>query len=368
MGLVKSAALVLAGFVIAASPALAAQPDPPVNQSPPVLGPNNAPVGATVTVTPGTWSGEDATSTTTYQWYRYVGQVPKAISGATGQSYTVTTADESGLVVSVTVTADSGAVAGDAFSNAISITAPYPPINASQPVLSGTPVRGSTLHVSTGRWSQYPSPIAGSLSYSYQWLRCRTQCNVSIPGATHASYAIQLADWGRGLEVKVTATDLIGSTYAYSNGLGVTPPTETEDNPPFPRIAGDPLLISAPAGGFCFGLTCTEESVSALLQKNGFTRLLTVKQRGTLSVRWVATRGAKSVTLGSERAVFRSPGKYRTRFALSRSGRALLRSSPTLSFLVVGLFSYPPGSGIGCDYSAMLNAARQIVINPACEV
>jgi hypothetical protein len=45
-----------------------------------VAGPDRALVGTTVTVTPGTWTGEDATSTVTYQWLRWVGLTDRAHS------------------------------------------------------------------------------------------------------------------------------------------------------------------------------------------------------------------------------------------------------------------------------------------------
>src|ERR1700753_316017 len=88
-------------FAVAAT---ADTPAPPENVSGPVLSPNDPVVGAAVTVTPGTWAGEDATSTVSYQWFRAAGQALQPIPGATGTSYTVTTSDENGLEVLVTVT------------------------------------------------------------------------------------------------------------------------------------------------------------------------------------------------------------------------------------------------------------------------
>lgn len=227
MGSVNGAVLVVAASLVFAVPASADTPPFPVATSPSVAGRDHPLIGQTVTVTPGTWSNEDATSTVTYQWDRYINQQTYPIPGATGTSYTVTTADEGDLTVLVTVTAGSGVVSTGVYGNPITITLPSTPSNVTAPVISGTAVRGATLHVSTGTWSQYPSAIAGTLTYAYQWIRCDiTACTAPIPGATNSSYSIKLADWGRGLTVKVTASDLIGSTYAYSNSVGVTPPSE----------------------------------------------------------------------------------------------------------------------------------------------
>jgi len=367
-GSVSGAALVVAVSLVLAGSALAAPPNPPQNTSPPVLAPNVPLVGNTVTVTPGTWTGEDATSTVSYQWFRFLGQQTQLISGATGTSHTVTTADEGGLTVLVTVTADSGAVSGAEYSNSISITIPSTPANVTVPVLSGKGVPGATLHVSNGTWSEYPSPIAGTLSYSYQWLRCTTQCTQPIEGATSTSYAITPADWGHDLMVKVTATDLIGSTYAYSNPLAVPPPLVTEDDPPFGRfVGGDPLLITPPPQGFCLGNTCQQGSVGTLLHHNGFSNVIIAKRRGALAVIWSALRAGREVRLGSERASFRKAGRYRARFVLSRKGKVLLQSAHALSFVVAGWAQVTRGSSTGCGYSGAITAARQIVITPACE-
>jgi hypothetical protein len=261
-GSVSGAALVVVASLMLAGPALADTPSTPQNTSPPVAGPDRALVGTTVTVTPGTWTGEDATSTVTYQWLRWVGLQTEPIPGATGTSYTVTTSDERGLTVLVTVTAGSGAVSSSQYSNTINITIPSVPINVTAPVLSGKTVPGAMLRVSTGTWSQYPSPAAGTLSYSYQWIRCTLHCTDPIAGATQSTYTIKPADWGHGLVAKVTGADLIGSSYTYSNGVPIPPPVVTEDDPPFGRwVGGDPLLISPPAQGFCLGTTCQQGSV-----------------------------------------------------------------------------------------------------------
>ena len=368
-GPVRGVALVVVASLVVAASAVADPPPAPAPTSPPTAGPSPALVGATVTATPGTWSGEDATSTVSYQWYRYYGQQQYPISGATGTSYTVTTADEGGLIVLVTVTAGSGAISGEAYSNPVRIMIPSTPINTSAPLLTGKAVRGATLHVSTGTWSQYPSPIAGTLSYSYQWIRCEPQCTLPIAGATQSSYAIRPADWGHGLTAKVTATDLIGSSYVYSNGVGVQPPTVTDDDPPFSRwIKEDPLLLSTPADHECFGDACDEGPLATLLRNGGFRSVLTVKKRFKLSVSWVVMRAGKSVTLGSERATFRKPGTYRPRFVLTRKGRTMLRSTHGLRFLVAGWMATPPRNDMfGCAYSATITAAREILIAPNCE-
>ena len=382
-----SSAVVLAvvGSVMVAGVAVGA-PSPPVNEVPPVISVSSAVIGATVTATPGTWSGEDATSEVSYQWEHFTGAGLRLIAGATGPSYTVTPADQSGLLVAVTVTADSGAVSATAVSDVLDVIGPYPPTVQSRPVISGTDVvdgsfvPGSaphaTLVVSTGTWSQYPyAPLAGSLHFGYQWLRGDTAGDwVAIPGATGASYTIQSADWGRGLTATVTGTDLTGSSYpAYSqNSIGVQPPTVTDVGSPFSGyVRGDPYLISTPASGYCYGETCVEESVSRLLRHNGFRQLLTVNRRSRMLIEWIAHRAGRNIVLGSETGVFSRPGKYRCRFVLTRRGRALLRSAPMLRFSVVGWLAYRSRGNSdtrSSESTAGVTPAGQIEISPVPEV
>jgi hypothetical protein len=378
-----SAAVVLAVVAsLTAVSAAPAGPSPPVNEAPPVISPPYPVFGTTLTATPGTWSGEDTTSQVSYAWERYTAVGWSPIAGATGASYTVTPADQGGLVVRVTVTADSGAVSTTADSAAVAVIGPYPPAVQSRPVVSGQGVEGgivtgdppeATLVVSTGTWSQYPyAPLAGSLSFSYQWLRARNGPWTSIPGATAASYTIQPADWGYSLSATVTATDLIGASSAPSqNSVGVQPPTVTDVGSPFQSyIAGDPYLIRTPASGYCFGSTCVEEPVSTLLRSNGFTQRLTVKRRSKMLIQWIVQRGRREITLGSESAVFPRPGRYRCRFVLTRRGRALLRSADTLSFTVVGWLAYRQGPNDDVTSSqsrASVTPEHQIAISPVPE-
>jgi len=83
------------------------------------------------------------------------------------------------------------------------------PVDVVAPTVSGSPLVGSTLAVtSPGSWDA-SSEIYGALSYTYQWFRCGfdgTGCG-SISGATSSSYTVQSADNGSTLAVEVTAAD-----------------------------------------------------------------------------------------------------------------------------------------------------------------
>ena len=46
------------------------------------------------------------------------------------------------------------------------VTAPTTPVNTAEPVVSGSPVEGSTLSTTTGTWT------GTSITFAYQWVRC----------------------------------------------------------------------------------------------------------------------------------------------------------------------------------------------------
>jgi hypothetical protein len=83
----------------------------------------------------------------------------------------------------------------------------------SPPVVSGTPMVGSTLQAGTGAWDAAPVPAP---TFSYQWERCTGPSCTSIAGATGSAYTAQGADAGATLRVAVTATSLGKPAMAFS--------------------------------------------------------------------------------------------------------------------------------------------------------
>lgn len=87
------------------------------------------------------------------------------------------------------------------------------PTNISPPTISRSAREGQTLTADPGSWSGSP------LAYSYQWLRCDTDDGdcAEIVGATALTYTLTSDDAGSGMSVRVTASNLAGSTVASSN-------------------------------------------------------------------------------------------------------------------------------------------------------
>jgi uncharacterized protein YukE len=95
------------------------------------------------------------------------------------------------------------------------------------PAITGTARDGQTLTASQGTWSG-----TTPMQFAYQWLRCNssgTGC-ADIPSATGATYAAGSGDVGSTLRVKVTASNVVGSSSSTSSqtaAVTVRPPANT---------------------------------------------------------------------------------------------------------------------------------------------
>jgi hypothetical protein len=204
----------------------------PSNQSPPTIS-GAAVVGETLTASTGSWTGTP-TITFTYAWQRCNGAGASCVPiGASGSTYVVAGADEgSTLRVEVTGTNGEGSASATSAPTAV-VTQPTAPVNTAEPVISGSPVEGSTLTTTTGTWTG-----VGTITYAYQWVRCGADGGLpdgsdcpSISGATGSSYTLTADDVGHRLRVQVTATNAAGSTTATSNASDLVTQSTTTGPP-----------------------------------------------------------------------------------------------------------------------------------------
>jgi|GEM_PF-1155680 len=139
----------------------------------------------------------------TYQWLR--GKTK--ISGATGQSYSITSADR-GKTLSVVVTAK---LAGyqDAQISAASSAIPSKYFKAGTVTMTGKAKVGETLTAKPSKFSPKPA------SYTYEWLRN----GVVIKDATSSTYQLTDDDLGAAISVRVTA-----ARDGYNNRVRTTNP------------------------------------------------------------------------------------------------------------------------------------------------
>ena len=179
--------------------------------------------GARLTAHNGSWSGTTPLSFR-YRWLRcdtagggVNGVNCTGITGGTAKTYVLRHADV-GHRMRVRVTATNGEGSASATSNATAGTVRAasvagPPRNTTPPSISGTPQVGNTLTASDGSWAG-----AQPFTFSYQWRRCDNTGGAcaDIAGATAKAYAVNSADDGKTLRVRVTARNGRGSSSSTS--------------------------------------------------------------------------------------------------------------------------------------------------------
>jgi hypothetical protein len=100
-----------------------------------------------------------------------------------------------------------------------------PPTHTLPPAISGIPIEGETLTVSTGTWTS-----SATIAFAYRWYRCGfagSPC-VAIGTATAATYTLAADDVGRTLRATVTATDANGTNAATAAPTGMVQALEPE--------------------------------------------------------------------------------------------------------------------------------------------
>lgn len=188
----------------------------PANASPPTVT-GTAAVGQVLTCNPGSWYGTGGPTSGaigyTYAWKRG----PAPISGATGATYTVVSAD-SGQALTCVVRATDTKGSTTATSAAVTVTGSGSgsgpgPVNTAIPAIAGTAAVGQSLTCTPGVWSG-TAPI----TFSYDWKR-----NGSVVGGAAAStYTVVSEDVGDTLTCTVSATNAAGTISATSAGLTVS--------------------------------------------------------------------------------------------------------------------------------------------------
>jgi hypothetical protein len=209
--------------------------------------------GQTLTSTTGTWSG---TPTITYarQWNRCNsgGTGCVAISGATGTTYVVTTADIGGKL-QVTVTASNAAGSASSSSVVTALVVGAVPANTVVPTISGTAKEGQLLSATAGTWTG-----SAPITYTYQWQSCSPTC-ANISGATASTYRLVAAQVGKTIKVVVTASNGAGNASATSAATA-TVTTGVPVNTALPVVTGtttDGQTLSSTTGTWAGTATIT---------------------------------------------------------------------------------------------------------------
>jgi hypothetical protein len=179
-----------------------------------------AAVGRRLTGLTGTWAGSGAISYR-LQWYRCneLGRACTAIRGATSAGYQLVGRD-AGKTIGLTVSAtDATGATERAYASLVGPIAPSTPllVATAQPTLTGTPIQGKSLQVTTGAWSPTPTAV------TYAWLRCNRNGRLcdAIANATANSYVVSPLDIGHALVAAVRASFGTSSQSAFSTASAI---------------------------------------------------------------------------------------------------------------------------------------------------
>ena len=166
-------------------------------------------VGETLTAGTSGIADADGLSNTTFSYQWLADSVE--IDGATGSTYTPTTADEGEIIsvrVSFTDDADNEETLTSAATAAVEPRPNSPATGA--PGITGIPRVGNTLTATTNQIGDEDG--LANASFTYQWLHSDLAAgtDTDIQGATGSTYSLVAGDEGKGIRVRVSFTDDAG--------------------------------------------------------------------------------------------------------------------------------------------------------------
>jgi hypothetical protein len=278
-------------------------PTPPVNSSLPVVS-GTTTEGQMLSVSSGSWSGSPTSYKYQWQVCNSTGTGCSEVSGATGSTDMLSSADASHTMrVAVTASNSGGsATATSAATAPIAAVSPPPPVqlapaNTAPPAIAGTATEGQTLTASAGTWTESPS------SYAYQWQDCEASAvNCSnVSGANGSTFRLAAGDVGHTVRVVVTASNASGSTKAPSAAVGpvgAMAPTAAFTVTPTSPVVGQAIAFDGSSSS-CHAAPCSYEwsddgsatrPIPVLWPLgSGQTLLFTFSGAGTKYVRLVVT-------------------------------------------------------------------------------
>jgi alpha-tubulin suppressor-like RCC1 family protein len=210
-------------------------PDAPANTASPTIA-GTARDGQTLTASTGTWSGT-ASISYAYQWQSCNLEQGECqnIEAATGQTYTLTTANLE-TTVRIVVTATNSIGTARASSGASAEIEPGAPSEFEAPSIAGDPNAYETLNADAGVWGGTETLVG------YQWERCNAtggECT-DISGATESTYEIEEEEVGETLRVRVGVSNVLGSVTATSPATEVIGGSTHLSDTLAPSITGTP--------------------------------------------------------------------------------------------------------------------------------
>jgi hypothetical protein len=311
------------GTPVSSAPTAVVLPTGPSSVLPPTIAGTSI-QGQTLIESHGTWTNNPTSYIYAWSDCNGAGGGCVPISGAGGQSYTLTAADV-GHTIRVSESASNAGGTSAVVSAATALVQPAtgPPVapsNTSPPVVSGVAIVGHGLSSSTGLWFG-STPI----SFAFQWQRCTPRCK-EIAGATSSSYKLSHADLGARVRALVTAVNGAGSQQAFSSQVG-------------PVAAGVSLAqIKAPLS-HALRVHGTLATIEQILKHGGYTLSLRVPDAGKLTILWYSKPShGRRILVAGVTVTFRRSGQFKIRLVLTGKGRKLLMRAKLLKLSATGSF------------------------------
>ena len=214
-------------LVSAATTAVQPRPNSPATGAPTISG--TAQVGETLTADiSGIADADGLTSVSySYQWIANDASAGTDISGQTGSTYTLVSADVGKTIqVRVGFTDDRGHEE-NLVSAATTAVQPRPNSPATgAPTISGTAQVGETLTADISGIADADGLT--SVSYSYQWIANDASADTDISGQTGSTYTLVSADVGKTIRVRVGFDDDANNSETLTSEATATVPTADE--------------------------------------------------------------------------------------------------------------------------------------------
>ncbi len=214
-------------LVSAATTAVQPRPNSPATGAPTISG--TAQVGETLTADISGIADEDGldNASYSYQWIANDASADTDISGQTGSTYTLVSADVGKTIqVRVGFTDDRGHEE-NLVSAATTAVQPRPNSPATgAPTISGTAQVGETLTADVS--GIVDADGLTSVSYSYQWIANDASAGTDISGQTGSTYTLVSADVGKTIQVRVGFDDDANNSETLTSEATATVPTADE--------------------------------------------------------------------------------------------------------------------------------------------
>ena len=214
-------------LVSAATTVVQPRPNSPATGAPTISG--TAQVAETLTAdVSGIADADGLTSVSySYQWIANDGNTGTDISGQTGSTYTLVSADVGKTIeVRVSFTDDRG---NEETLTGAATTAVQPRPNSpatGAPTISGTAQVGETLTADVSGIADADGLT--SVSYSYQWIANDASADTDISGQTGSTYTLVSADVGKTIRVRVGFDDDANNSETLTSEATATVPTADE--------------------------------------------------------------------------------------------------------------------------------------------